>query len=1036
MTEFRWTAEQARAIQSLGHTMLSASAGTGKTTTVIGKILWHLGVDVGVDRDTGEPIPACPEARRAGLWRIAAITFTEKAAYDLKKKLRAEIELHAPHLMWDIDRASIGTIHSFCGDLLREHALRLEIDPTFRVLDQREARLEQDEIIKDIVLEALAGGDEGAIDLVERYRLAGYEHTSGAVDYVRDVLKDVRWHRARYDAWTRDGLLDLERLRAMSPSWSQPDDAPAELCATAYRLACRAQSAWDRFEQDENVRDFDSLILDTRTLLATGSPALQSIRRRLSLFIIDEFQDTDQAQRDIALAIAGAGDRGGEDGEGETQPQLFIVGDPKQSIYGFRGADIAVWNEVKTVLCGDAEPLQLTYNFRSDPRVVDFVNRVCEPAVNRAAVALAGESPESCVAYAPLHADRSASAVAEVEWMVADGKADDRREAEAEMVAARIRDIVVDESRGDFDGIRIRDPETGEERDCRYRDVAILFRARTGLEHYEPALQHYGVPYYLAGDAGLTRRQEILDLLNLLRVLENPRDDLCAFGYLRSPFVGLRDEVIARLRLESRGHTLLERARHFLQHGDWFPAPEHEDVVAIEQAALATGLQVVDKLSALRSRVPIDELLEEALDATGYRLHLLLMDQPEPKLANIQRFIRLVQGYRHHTVGTFLEIWERWESQDLGIPQAPLYSKRDDVVTLSTIHSAKGLEWPIVFLVDTEGPLQHRSANQFWSDRTLGPVICPKQADRGVRTARLHRLRSLEQTAEEARLLYVASTRARDRLVVTGPLRRPKGVAEWLSRGVNDSVVVTEATPEVEIPPLPPEPELAWLGDIREGDTQDALVAPLPRPAMRRTRSATEIMTRRRNFEEWKLKYRHGVIPCWYFTRDAFGGGVPAAARGQVIHGVLELIEEEEELAELLEVTIGALDSPELEQRMAPGTEYRLSLEDEIRRVIASDEWKWYVEGEHYRELSFVQLRNDGRWRVGAFDLFRPAGGADGGNLIVDFKTHSINADQTAATAESYRVQGAFYKAVAGALAGETRVQLHFTHSNVVCDLE
>jgi ATP-dependent exoDNAse (exonuclease V) beta subunit len=1035
MSEFRWTAEQARAIQSLGQTMLSASAGTGKTTTVIGKILWHLGLDVGVNRDTGEPVPPCPEAQRATLWRIAAITFTEKAAYDLKKKLRAEIEEHAPHLMWDIDRASIGTIHSFCGDLLREHALRLEIDPTFRVLDEREARLEQDEIVKEVLLEALAGGDEGAIDLVERYRLAGYEHTKGAEDYVCELLKDVRWHGARYDEWSREGLLDIERLRDVSPGWSDLDDAPAELCATAFRLACRAMSAWERFERDENVRDFDSLILDTRALLTAGSPALESIRRRLSLLIIDEFQDTDQAQRDIALAIAG--DRGGEGRKGETPPQLFIVGDPKQSVYGFRGADIAVWNQVKAALCGDAEPLQLTYNFRSDPQVVDFVNRVCEPAVNRAAAALTDESPESRVEYAPLHADRSASAVAQVEWMVADGRADERREAEAEMVAARIRDIVIDESRGDFDGIRIRDPDTGEERDCLYRDVAILFRTRRGLEHYEPALQHYGVPYYLAGDAGLTRRQEILDLLNVLRLLENPRDDLCAFGYLRSPFVGLRDEIIARLRLDSRGHTLLERARHFLKHGDWFPAPEHEEVAAIEKDALATGLESVDRLSALRSRIPIDELLEEVLDATGYRLHLLLMDQPEPKLANIQRFIRLVQGYRHHTVGTFLEIWERWESQDLGIPQAPLYSKRDDVVTLSTIHSAKGLEWPIVFLVDTEGSGSDRPANEFWSDRVLGPVICPRQAERGLRTVLLQQRRSLEHTAEEARLLYVASTRARERLVVTGPRRRPKGVAEWLSRGVNDSVVVTEATPEVEIPPLPPEPELAWLGDIREGDMRDALVAPLPRPATRHTRSATEIMTRRRNFEEWKLKYRHGVVPCWYFTRDAVAdGGVPASVRGQVIHGVLELIEEEEELAELLEVTIGALDSPELEQRMAPGTAYRLSLEDEIKRVIAGDEWKWYVEGEHYRELPFVQLRNAGRWRVGAFDLFRPAGGADGGNLIVDFKTHSINADQAAATARSYQSQGAFYKAVAGALAGETRVQLHFTHPNVVCDLE
>ncbi|NIR43459.1 MAG: ATP-binding domain-containing protein, partial [Gemmatimonadetes bacterium] len=120
-----------------------------------------------------------------------------------------------------------------------------------------------------------------------------------------------------------------------------------------------------------------------------------------------------------------------------------------------------------------------------------------------------------------------------------------------------------------------------------------------------------------------------------------------------------------------------------------------------------------------------------------------------------------MQGYRNHTVGTFLEIWERWEEQDLGIPQAPLYSKGDDVVTLSTIHSAKGLEWPIVFLVDNDVRFSDEHSNNFWSDRALGPVLCPKGSDRGGRTKRLHERATAEERAEEARLLYVATTRAR-----------------------------------------------------------------------------------------------------------------------------------------------------------------------------------------------------------------------------------------------------------------------------------
>ncbi len=190
-----------------------------------------------------------------------------------------------------------------------------------------------------------------------------------------------------------------------------------------------------------------------------------------------------------------------------------------------------------------------------------------------------------------------------------------------------------------------------------------------------------------------------------------------------------------------QGASLLRQAKNYLDQGDWFDAPEHAEVSAIEREALANGLRVIDDLSRLRSRVPIDRLVEEALDRTGYRLHLLLLEQPKPRLANLQRFIRILEGYRNQTVGTFLEIWARWEGQDLGIPQAPLYSKKDDVVTLSTIHGAKGLEWPVVFLVDNERAITDRKGGTVWSDRVLGPILCPKQDERGPACQRLGRAR-------------------------------------------------------------------------------------------------------------------------------------------------------------------------------------------------------------------------------------------------------------------------------------------------------
>lgn len=1028
MTDFRWTAEQAAAIQAEGHTMLAASAGTGKTTTVIGKILWHLGLKVGAIAESGEQIPLCPDSRRLSLAQVAAITFTEKAAYDLKKKLRQEIEKKAPALVWDLDRATVGTIHSFCGDLLREHSLRFAIDPGFRILDEREARIDQDEIVRDVVLRALEDSDEDAIALLQRYRLDGWKHNSGALDYVRNLMNDLRWHPERYREWTAPGgELDVDALRRAAGVWSGADELTDRYCAAIFRMAREALTEWKDHLETENVRDFDSLILDTQRALssADGLPALLGIRQRYRLLVIDEFQDTDSAQRDIAFAIAGIEDPESRSaipgGTGPTPPQLFLVGDPKQSIYRFRHADIAVWNRAREWIHPDSAPLELTHNFRSDPEVVKVVNRICAPAMAECAANLAAETPETRVEYAELRAARPASTSAGVEWLEANGRsANPRRELEAERVAARIRELV-------DDGALIVDPDKdGKPRPCKYKDIALLFRSRH-LEHYELALQRYGIRYYLAGEPGMTGRQEILDLLTVLRLVENPRDDLRAFAYLRSPFVGLRDEVIARMRLDGRRDTLLRQARRYLEGGEWYQAPEGPDIVEIEREALGVGLAAIEEMSALRSRLGIDQLLEEVLDRTGYRLHVMLRPQPEPKLANIQRFLRLLQGYRQHTVATFLEIWDRWEDQDLGIPQAALYSKGDDVVTLSTIHAAKGLEWPIVFLVDSDGGLGDRLSNELWTDRHLGPVLCPSRSERGDRASRLHARATLEEHAEAARLVYVATTRARDRLILAGPLEKAKGVGEWLRRGVADDVQVRTSTGPVTVPPLPPEPELGWLSDIEGGEASSALVEVLPTGRRRRFRSASEAMTHGRDRREWILKYWHGVTAPWYFAPESEPEDeIPAWVRGVLIHGVLEKLQEEAEIAELLDEAIGALDAPELEERMAPAADYRRALEDEIARVVKSDEWKSYVEGEHYRELPFVQFVSPYKWRTGAFDLFRP--GAT--NLIIDFKTHAIGPEQVEATARHYRLQGLLYRDAARALGRDSEFRLHFTRPN------
>ena len=874
MREMRWTDEQVDAITASGNVLLAASAGTGKTTTIVGKVMWMLGLDVGVRASTGEPVPPCPSP--CALEEVAAITFTEKAAYDLKGKLRREIECseRADQFRWEVDRASVGTIHGFCGELLREHALRLGIDPTFRVLDERETQLRQDELLRDVIFRAVQEREPETVALVKKHGLYRMGQRRGVIDVVREVMHDIRWRAHRYEAWTRmeepsgDGsegtrVLDRDKLSSLAAEaglWapevvldgcdSNEDERSIREAAALYRLARAGLRDWLRWLEEENVRDFDSLILDARRLLTRPETrtALESMRSRFRILIIDEFQDTDGAQRDIAFAVAGQYE------PAEGGPQLLLVGDPKQSIYGFRGADITVWNEVREALCPNGYPMALTHNFRSEPTVVDFVNRVCGTAMDERAEAVAAESPRSKVSYQALVANRPETVAGGLEWLAADseGKVAERLEAEGKLIGSRIRQLV--------GTVTVFDPDEDEYRTCRYGDIAVLARKKKILTGIESGLREYGVPYFNSVTGGLADRREVMDLVTVLRLIDNPRDDLRAFAFLRSPFVGLRDEVLARIRLDpsSGKKTYLRQADAYLTavtdgSTDWFEAPESVLISEVERTALRTGLTAINEAQALVDRAEPSELLEGVLEATGYRLHLLLGEGAEEALANIERFLALLEDYRHLPVSRILDLWDLWGDQDLGIPQARLSSKDDNVVTLSTIHTAKGLEWPVVVLAGTRDRLLGAS-DRFWSDPRFGPVFLPNKRERGPRSAKLHARANLEAEAEEARLLYVAATRARDRLVVAGPTDgNLVGYAAWLGSDLDGALEEAEAAARLEAATGDdtgngrPDPSAhahheatgtgrqmdAFGGDHPDGKGQlDMFTAPVPAPAV------------------------------------------------------------------------------------------------------------------------------------------------------------------------------------------------------------
>jgi ATP-dependent helicase/nuclease subunit A len=801
-----WTAEQHAAIRETRHLLLAANAGTGKTSTVVGKILWRLGFDIGEAEDG----PILPCAEPCELSQIAAITFTEKAAGDLRKKLAAALAEHGAG-PGEIDRAFVGTIHSFCGEILRQHALRLDIDPSFRVMDAREASLRLGDLVRDTVLAALQASEPDVMELLKDAPLDSYgAYGRSVTELVRRAIDDLRWHNDRFSAWfaapgpeeKRDRELDPEVLQSLVSTatgvgvegGTDRDSGESESrhlshTVAVYRLAYRALGSWLSLLERENRRDFDSLILDVRRLLSHErfAPALDALRRKYRLLIVDEFQDTDRAQRDIALAIAGL--EGHAPGPGD-ETRLFLVGDPKQSIYGFRNADIRVWNEVESRLRANGAVLRLGRNFRSDPLIVRVVNDSCGPAFTAAGEALSEADPAAVVRYDPLDPAVEAQPGSGVDWLAppADLGKDERSARGAALLADRIARLLRDGSGAPLRG--------SDERGRRFGpgDIAVLAARAATLATVESALRERGIPTFNASSRGLAERQEVMDAINALRLADNPRDDLRAFAWFRSPFVGLRDEVIARIRLDRSisGRTLLERARAWLdgiERGELteFDAPEHPLIAPTERFALRRGLAAMADVRQLVGRAEPAELLETMLSRTSYRLHLQLGPERREAEANLDRLQMILSRFRFLTLADFLDAWDRAAmDRRSDLETATLPAGAEGAVFLSTIHGAKGLEWPVVAIAGAEDGARNSAPGRWegWLDRDLGPILLPPSAERGPRTQNATRKRVLEETSESVRLLYVALTRARQRLLIAAPFEKPEGHAAWLAKAL------------------------------------------------------------------------------------------------------------------------------------------------------------------------------------------------------------------------------------------------------------
>lgn len=497
--------------------------------------------------------------------------------------------------------------------------------------------------------------------------------------------------------------------------------------------------------------DFDDLINAARDMLRDHEDVRQALGRRYEKVLVDEFQDTDPLQSEIFWRLCGdPGDNPADWTGYRIRPgALFLVGDPKQAIYRFRGADVGAYVRARDAFAAqDAEGLvSISTNFRSCGSILTFVNERFETA-------LSADGQPGFTALDAFHGDPEGGVcVAAVNVAAADedggASVEQQRDAEAEAVGELCARLIGSHL--------VQDRKAGAPRPCRPGDIALLAPTSRDLWRYEEALERHGVPVATQAGKGLFRRQEVQDLIALTRVLADQRDTLALGALLRGPLVGLTEEEFLDIVRD------LPRSE---EEPDRIPRLG----VGVDVATVSNPLarEVIARLQSLRRRVnsttPHD-LLSQAVDVM--RVRPVLLDrhgrQAERALANVDLYLSLSAGYAVRGLRAFSEaMTAAWEDEEKAVEGRP--DAQEEAVALFTMHAAKGLEWPVVIPVNTMTGVV--AGDTAIVDRDTGTFFCPVLgvAPTGYEDARQAEKDELDR--ERIRLWYVAATRARELLLL------------------------------------------------------------------------------------------------------------------------------------------------------------------------------------------------------------------------------------------------------------------------------
>ena len=1011
--------------------VVEAGAGSGKTTAIVRRI-------VALVR-AGTPIES-----------IVAVTFTEAAAAELRGRVREELETvlegdrpdaeRAHAALTGLDDASITTLHGWARRIVAEFPLELGVPPDSDVLDEVQASITRarawrgflDELLADPALERSVAALDAASYRLWQLREA-YEAMTDHLDRLEalapptdplPITVDVEAVLAAIDSAVAfapecrnpDDLLladlrlladDANRLRVARSDLDQLEilcedgwkrstrgkkddwrnkaatvEAVAAVCDAVTTVRDRAIAAAVtnvtarvvRHLRTEAARrqragelEFSDLLVLARRLLRTTPAARRRLHERTATVIIDEFQDTDPIQIELAALVAT------DAPDVAQQPwwelpipagRLVVVGDPKQSIYRFRRADLRVFRRVLAVHEGSS--VSFTANFRSRPGILAWVDACIGTQLAEGAARDADLQADAL----PLEATRTTSGDHPPVVVLGeehDAPVHDARVGEADELAAVLREVA--------DGKWMVTGDDANPRPARLGDVAVLLPTRVTLPYLEHALAAADIPMRIESQTLVLATDEVRDLLVILEAVVDPNDAIAVVAALRTPAFACRDDELAVHAIAGRGWDYLAT--------DSGSSP----------ASVHRGLETLNRLHGELALRTVDSAVEEVIRSSRLLELGLAHRRPRDHWRRVLHVADLARAFTE-AGGTSLREFVDWlrtrADHDLRTVEVPVPEPDDDAVRVLTVHGAKGLEFPITILAGLNVADRDGAAPVVWRDGRE-PVLTGSR----IRPADFGDLRVAEKLADQAegvRLLYVASTRARDHLIVS--VHRPGRGTSAAHRVAERCAAVPELwrtwqpaapTPREATPAPAPFDLSAWQRDhdatIAHGSAIAAVAAtglaqvdePEPSeeaPPARRGRAGTAI--------------GRAVHATLQSIDLATGAGIDAAVRAQAL---AEAIPEHE--AEIRELASAAL---------------RSSI---VRTAVAGERfWREVPVGAQIGDVvleGFIDLLVD----------------SPDGLVVVDYKTDHLELHELDDRMEHYRIQGAAY-----ALALETTLSV------------